>query len=67
MIPIVRPIITSFGSPEMFFLIVMGVSFMAVLAKGSWIKGLISGLLGIFIALIGYQDSTGVRTIFLWK
>lgn len=61
MIPIVRPLITSFGSPEMFFLIVMGISFLAVLAKGSVLKGLISGLLGIFIAMIGYQDSTGVE------
>ncbi|MDP2645404.1 MAG: tripartite tricarboxylate transporter permease [Desulfobacterales bacterium] len=61
MIPIVRPVILSFGSPEMFFLIVMGVSFMAILSKGSVLKGLLSGMLGLFIALVGYQDSTGVE------
>ncbi|MDP2645834.1 MAG: tripartite tricarboxylate transporter permease [Desulfobacterales bacterium] len=59
MIPIVRPVILSFGSPEMFFLIVMGISFLAVLSRDSAIKGLISGLMGIFIALVGYQHSTG--------
>ncbi|MBW1800347.1 MAG: tripartite tricarboxylate transporter permease [Deltaproteobacteria bacterium] len=59
-IPVVRPLVMTFGSPELFFLILMGISFLAILGKGSAIKGMISGLLGIFIAFIGYQHSTGV-------
>lgn len=60
MIPIVRPFILGFGSPEMFFLILMGISFLAVLSRGSAVKGLLSGLIGIFIAIVGYQHSTGI-------
>jgi TctA family transporter len=59
-IPIVRPLVMNFGSPEMFFLILMGISFLAILGRGSAMKGMISGLLGLFVALIGYQHSTGV-------
>lgn len=60
MIPIVRPIIMGFGNPEMFFLILMGISFLAVLSQGSNVKGLLSGFIGIFFGLVGYQHSTGV-------
>jgi TctA family transporter len=60
MIPLVRPILLGFGSPEMFFLVLMGISFMAVLSRGSTTKGMISGLIGIFISIIGFQHSTGV-------
>lgn len=60
MIPMIRPMILTFSSPEMFLLILMGISFLAVLGRGSAIKGMIAGLLGIFIAFIGYQTSTGV-------
>ncbi|MFH1490483.1 MAG: tripartite tricarboxylate transporter permease, partial [Pseudomonadota bacterium] len=59
-IPVVRPVVMTFGSPEMFFLILMGISFLAILGKGSAVKGMISGLLGLFISLIGYQHSTGI-------
>ncbi|MDP2643386.1 MAG: tripartite tricarboxylate transporter permease [Desulfobacterales bacterium] len=60
MIPIVRPVVLTFSSAELFFLIVMGISFLAVLGRGAAVKGLIAGLLGILIAMIGYQHSTGV-------
>jgi len=60
MLPIVRSIVYGFGSPEMFFLIVMGISFLAVLSRGSLFKGLISGFIGVLIAIIGYDHSTGV-------
>lgn len=60
MIPVVRPLVLTFGSPELFFLILMGVSFLAILGRGSAVKGMIAGLLGIFLALVGYQHSTGI-------
>lgn len=59
-IPVVKPLVLTFGSPELFLLILMGVSFLAILGRGSPVKGMISGLVGIFISLIGYQHSTGV-------
>jgi TctA family transporter len=58
LIPVVTPIVMAFGSPESFFLIVMGLSFIAALGQGSKIKGAISGLLGLFVAFVGYHDAT---------
>ena len=60
MIPVVRPIVLSFRAPEMFMVILLGLSFLAVIAAGSAIKGMISGLLGVLIALIGFQGVSGV-------
>lgn len=60
MIPLVKPIIMTFRAPEMFMVVLMGLSFLAVIAKGSPIKGMISGLLGILLALAGFQGLTGV-------
>lgn len=60
MVPIVRPIVLSFGNPELFLLVLMGLSFLAILSRGSPIKGLMAGFCGITLALVGYQNSTGV-------
>lgn len=60
MIPLIRPLVLTFGSPEMFATIIMGISFLTVLSRGSPVKGMIAGFFGIFIAIIGYQHSTGV-------
>jgi len=59
-LPILEPIVLLFGSPETFFLALMGVAFIAVVGEGPMQKGLISGALGIFLALFGYQSVTGV-------
>ncbi len=60
LIPAVTPIVMAFGSPESFFLIFMGLSFIAVVGQESKLKGSISGLLGLLVAFIGYHDGTGV-------
>jgi putative tricarboxylic transport membrane protein len=60
MIPFVRPLVLSFGSPELFFLILMGLSFLAILSRESPVKGLMAGFTGILLSLVGYQHSTGV-------
>ena len=60
MIPIVRPIVMSFGSAELFFLVLMGLSFLAVLSRESPVKGLMAGFCGIILSLVSFQDSTGV-------
>jgi putative tricarboxylic transport membrane protein len=59
-LPILEPIVLLFGSPETFFLALMGVAFIAVVGEGPMQKGLIAGALGIFLALFGYQSVTGV-------
>jgi putative tricarboxylic transport membrane protein len=60
MIPVVRPLVLSFGNSELFFLILMGLSFLAILTRESPVKGLMAGFTGIILSLIGYQHSTGV-------
>ncbi|MFC1814365.1 tripartite tricarboxylate transporter permease [Thermodesulfobacteriota bacterium] len=59
LIPMVMPIVMAFGSPESFFLIAMGLSFIAALGHGSKVKAAISGLLGLLLAYMGYHDATG--------
>jgi TctA family transporter len=58
-IPLVAPIVMNVTTSEMFLLILMGLSFLAVLGRGSMIKGLITGTLGILFALVGFQATTG--------
>ena len=59
LVPAVVPIVMAFGSPECFFLIVMGLSFIAALGGSDKIKGLISGLMGLLVSFVGYHAATG--------
>ena len=60
MIPVLRPIVLSFRAPEMFMVILLGLSFMAIMSAGSPIKGIISGFVGVLVALVGFQGVSGV-------
>jgi TctA family transporter len=60
MIPIMIPIIMAFRSPELCLMIVLAMTFITVLSQESKVKGLISGLLGILLACIGFQPATGL-------
>ncbi len=60
LIPIARPIILAFGSPEIFMMAILGISFVAVLGRGSLIKAVITGGLGIMLAFVGLHPGTGV-------
>jgi len=59
-IPIVRIAVLSFGPPEFFMLTVLGISFIGSLEAKSPIKGLLSGLFGLSLALFGEDPSTGI-------
>lgn len=50
-----------FAPPEYFMLGIFGISVIAGLNEGNMIMGLISGLLGIFISLIGMDVQSGVQ------
>lgn len=52
-VPIAAPIVTAFGSPEIFALIVMGVFLTAMLSRGNIIKGLLISAFGLALGLIG--------------
>lgn len=52
-IPIARPLILSFGSPELFMLSMLGLSMVGILAGNSPLKGVISGILGMMLGSVG--------------
>ncbi|UBH05246.1 membrane protein [Leucobacter sp. Psy1] len=52
-VPIAQPIVTAFGSPEIFALIIMGVFLTAMLSKGNVVKGLLISAFGLALGLVG--------------
>jgi len=70
-IPVIRPLILSFGSPELFMVTVFGITFIASISGSSLIKGFIAGGLGLMFSTIGMEDISGVERytygkLFLW-
>jgi putative tricarboxylic transport membrane protein len=70
-IPIVRPLVLTFGSPEFFMLSIVGLTFVASLSRGSLLKGLAAGAIGLFLATIGRCPINGIQRFtfgqtFLW-
>jgi TctA family transporter len=58
-LPFLRPIVLSFGSPELFALGILGITMIAVLAGKHPVKGLVAGALGVLIGLIGVNIQSG--------
>lgn len=70
-IPILRPIVLAFGSPEFFMMGLLGISMVAVLSGNAPVKGLIVGALGLCVGMIGMDPQTGVLRwvfgqLYLW-
>jgi putative tricarboxylic transport membrane protein len=59
-IPIVRPLILSFGVAEFFMLGVLGLTMVGSLSGGSALYGLVAALVGVFLATIGYSPNGAV-------
>lgn len=57
-IPLAKPLVLSFASPELFMLTVLGVALAAVLSRGNVIKGLTAGALGLMVGMIGTSPTT---------
>lgn len=71
LIPVVRPLVLSFGSPEFFMVTVLGITMVATLVRGAVVKGLIAALLGLLLATVGMDPHTGVQrftfgSLYLW-
>ncbi len=60
LIPVVKPLIYSFGPPEYFWLTAFGLVTITVAARGNMIKGLIGGGIGLLLASVGYTEMFGV-------
>ena len=70
-IPVVRPIVLSFGSPEFFMLSLLGITFVASLSGEDQLKGIIAGGIGLMLATIGLDPISGIQRytfgqLFLW-
>jgi len=70
-IPIAQPLVRTFGSPELFMLTVLGVTFMSSLSSSSVIKGVLMGGAGWSLALIGTDSQVGLQRytfdqLYLW-
>ncbi|MFQ5851049.1 MAG: tripartite tricarboxylate transporter permease [Candidatus Binatia bacterium] len=57
-IPVIQPLVLALGSPELFMLTLLGISFIASLSGGSVIRGLASGFFGFLLATVGMSDQT---------
>src|SRR5512145_785431 len=74
-IPIVRPLVLTFGSPELFMITVMGIACITSLSgmgTRAQIKGIAMGLLGLLLATIGQERQSGILRfdfgfIYLWE
>jgi TctA family transporter len=59
-IPAARPLIYLMGSPELFVVMLWGLSMVAVLAGRRPIKGLIAAAFGLLLATVGQQAQSGI-------
>jgi TctA family transporter len=60
-IPILRPIILSFGSPELLAFCVFGLSLVGVLSGNARLKGLAAAALGVMVATTGEEPNTAIE------
>jgi TctA family transporter len=70
-IPIVRPLVLTFGSPEFFMLAILGITFVASLSGENLLKGVVAGGIGLFLATVGLSPVAGIQRYtfgltFLW-
>ena len=70
-IPVIRPVVLAFGSPEFFMMGMLGISMVAVLSGNAPLKGLIGGAVGLAIGMVGMDPQTGVirwafGALYLW-
>jgi len=60
-VPILRPFILSFGSPELLAFCIFGLSLVGVLSGGTKLKGLAAAAIGVMIATVGEEPNTATE------
>lgn len=73
-VPVVRPLVLSFGSPELFMIAIVGLAFIASLsAEGGrgLLRGFMAGGLGLLVATVGQDPQAGIArftfdSLYLW-
>ncbi len=59
LIPVLRPIAMTFGSPEIFMLIVFGLTFLVVVSRESISKGFAAAFMGLLVGTVGLDTFSG--------
>ncbi|MGH7829422.1 MAG: tripartite tricarboxylate transporter permease, partial [Candidatus Binatia bacterium] len=73
-IPVVRPLVLTFGSPELFMVAILGIASISSLSghgTRALLRGLMAGLLGLLFAMVGQDPQAGVQRfafgqLYLW-
>lgn len=70
-IPILRPFMMAFGTPELLALCILGLSLVAAVSQGNMMKGLVAACFGVVIASVGDEAQTGelrwtFDSLYLW-
>lgn len=71
-LPVLRPLVLAFGSPEFFVLTLWGLAMVGVLSGNAPVKGLLAGILGVFVATVGLDTKSGIERFsfgepYLWE
>ena len=74
-VPVVRPLVLSFGSPELFMLAIVGLAFIASLSSHGGrglVRGFMAGALGLLLSTVGQDPQAGVPrytfdSLYLWQ
>jgi putative tricarboxylic transport membrane protein len=61
MLPILRPLVLAFRSPEFLMLVIWGLSAVGVLSGRAPIKGLMAAIVGVLISTVGMDNKTGIE------
>jgi len=72
LIPVMRKVVLLFGSPELFIVCIFGLTTIAAVSKGSFLKGLVAGALGLLLSFVGFDPVSGdlrytLGTLYLWE
>ncbi len=60
LVPVIRPLVFSFRSPEIFLVILLGILFIAELGRENPLRALIAGFLGLLLSTVGFHAYSGV-------
>ena len=70
-IPIARPLVLAFGSPELFAISILGLSMVAALSGNAPLKGVVAAAIGLLISMIGSDPASGILrwtfgSLYMW-
>jgi len=60
LLPVLRPLVLMFASPERFMLVMLGIVMISFLSSQQPIKGLLAGVFGLLLGTIGWDPQLGL-------